>query len=1009
MARETNKRDLTPVINAVKKWIDDCLIGDGSIFSNGQLWTGGNIAEVKKAFVDNPDEGKDTFMTKLKKQMDKTSPSAKQLMAEMLWALLMFPTNINQSTKRVQIREIWSLTGEILPENHPMLSKELLTGIGSGGQAYNNLRWMELSLLIELAGDLKTRPAADRQNILNDYDGFLNWMKNFSGEKRQFKQMLRYFAFPDRVERMSSNNDRYAILAGFKVASEKETRKWTDKQLDEALLNLRKKLQSEYPNKKLDFYEEPLEQVWDSPLAEPFSVYFSSYDEADWAFDFLKDTLAQLGVTNADDPRVALTLPKQGHCLRLNFCKWVITSFFKVEETNDRAELTLLDGLLNLHKRGTFTTKMNEAAVCIYGLPIEKLRNMDPELRSAFEKSMTHITSRFGKQSKTEYRRSNQPKLMEMVFDKAVRKERLRSGLTLDPEVFGYWIFQANPEYFDVDQYLQAKKEIQWQARQHTDDITTGDKVLIWRAGDNAGVLAECVVTSPPDPTIEEDAPELYRKPFEPGDSAPRCRLHVVEQFVHQPITRNSIKATLPDLNIIRQAAGTNFSVTEGEYAKILSLRNQPMSTEATKLELPAKRNLILYGPPGTGKTYKLRDKYFKLFTDQKAVLNVEERALSLVKDLAWWQVVALTLMDAVENKGSVGQILKHPLVQSKLKLSNNKNLRAMLWASLQAHTKKDCPTVNYTKRMEPLVFSKDEDSIWTIDTQLAENAMPDILESFHSFKNPPKEDELHLRYRFVTFHQSFSYEDFIEGIKPKLEGEADGQIAYEVRDGIFKEICLLAQADHPKPYALFIDEINRGNVASIFGELITLIEDDKRIGQDNPLTVMLPYSREVFGVPDNLYIIGTMNTADRSVEALDTALRRRFIFEEMRPDETKVKQPVGLGVDLPKLFRTINARLERLLDHDHCIGHAYFMDVNSLSELQCVFANKIIPLLREYFYGNPAKIGLVLGKQFITKQTETNDFASGDWGLGDLDEKVVYQFTESSNWKEEDFASIYG
>ena len=440
-------------------------------------------------------------------------------------------------------------------------------------------------------------------------------------------------------------------------------------------------------------------------------------------------------------------------------------------------------------------------------------------------------------------------------------------------------------------------------------------------------------------------------------------------------------------------------------------LLNNGMNLEANPpggTKLPAALNTILYGPPGTGKTFKLRNDYSELFTDRKTALTVEERALALVKDLAWWEVIALALVDSPSNQASVAQILDHPLVQARLKISANKNPRAMIWASLQAHTKRECPTVNYTSRIEPLLFSKDEASVWSIDVALAEDSLPEVIQSFKAFKHPLPAEQVNLRYKFTTFHQSFSYEDFIEGIKPKLEGEADGQIAYEIKDGIFKEICREASANYPKPYALFIDEINRGNVASIFGELITLIEDDKRLKRDNAMSVTLPYSRETFGVPDNLYLIGTMNTADRSVEALDTALRRRFTCEELKPDPKLIVQPEGLSVDLPKLFAVINARLEKLLDHDHCIGQAYFMKVGSLSDLRQVFANKIIPLLREYFYGHPAKIGMVLGEQFITRNEDDVKFAAGDWGVDSLDDKAVFCLTEPSGWTEDDFKSIY-
>ncbi len=419
--------------------------------------------------------------------------------------------------------------------------------------------------------------------------------------------------------------------------------------------------------------------------------------------------------------------------------------------------------------------------------------------------------------------------------------------------------------------------------------------------------------------------------------------------------------------------------------------------------ELPL--NIILYGPPGTGKTHRLRNEYMERFTDRQAILSADEQASELVKDLAWWEVIALALLDTKGNKASVAQILEHPLVQARLRLSANKNPRAMLWASLQSHTKMDCPTVNYTSRIDPLLFSKDENSVWSIDVSLAEIEAPELGQALQKYRNPAKEATEVRRYKFTTFHQSFSYEDFVEGIKPQSDG---GQISYEVRDGIFKKACQEAAANPNKPYALFIDEINRGNVASILGELITLIEKDKRVGEENELTPELPYSRQPFGVPKNLHIIGTMNTADRSVEALDTALRRRFTFIEMRPDPSCIKQPASLNIDLRQLLIAMNARIEQLLDHDHCIGHAYFMSIKNLSDLRSVFANRIIPLLREYFYGSPSKVGMVLGERFVIRQSSRIPFAPGSWGAGELDEREVYAFADMSQLTEEDFQTIY-
>jgi hypothetical protein len=232
------------------------------------------------------------------------------------------------------------------------------------------------------------------------------------------------------------------------------------------------------------------------------------------------------------------------------------------------------------------------------------------------------------------------------------------------------------------------------------------------------------------------------------------------------------------------------------------------------------------------------------------------------------------------------------------------------------------------------------------------------------------------------------------------------------------KKVDTLKLPKNPKNFVLIIDEINRGNVSSIFGELITLIEKDKRAGGTEELSVILPYSKKEFKVPHNVFIIGTMNTADRSIEALDTALRRRFSFTEMAPksylisDESKLKESNGKigAIDVVKILDTVNNRIEKLIDKDHKIGHSYFMDIVAESDLKRAFKDKVIPLLEEYFFGDFGKIGLVLGNSFITKtgkdSIEFAEFTEYDSSIrNDLMERSVFKITNEDDWN---FESIY-
>jgi len=344
------------------------------------------------------------------------------------------------------------------------------------------------------------------------------------------------------------------------------------------------------------------------------------------------------------------------------------------------------------------------------------------------------------------------------------------------------------------------------------------------------------------------------------------------------------------------------------------------------------RKQLIFYGPPGTGKTFNavlLADHLIKDNSRSSQKMTFRSAAIHVLKEagkpMHYTEIAKKILTDElVQTSGETPEftILKE---MSKDIQINNKNS----------------------------IFEKTDRGFYQLNPNLEEieiKTTEKILD-----EKPPF-------VRSVTFHQSYSYEDFIEGIRPHT---VNNQISYELEDGIFKIISKDAKADPQNKYVLLIDEINRGNISKIFGELITLIEKDKR----EVHKLQLGYSKEDFTVPSNLFIIGTMNTADRSLVQIDTALRRRFAFCELMPQTELLNQTIE-EISLKQLLIALNQRINKQGLREKQIGHSYLINVNTLEDLHFVFTHEIVPLLQDYFFDDYKKLETdILSSDFIDSE----------------------------------------
>ena len=416
--------------------------------------------------------------------------------------------------------------------------------------------------------------------------------------------------------------------------------------------------------------------------------------------------------------------------------------------------------------------------------------------------------------------------------------------------------------------------------------------------------------------------------------------------------------------------------------------------------DLPTYKNEINYGTSMVYKAYIVNQEKFNDATFQNEVYNdfktLFEYYLAYAKYITYeknWSRISESkeeLKIAYENE--LNKILE------TLEKLNSEKINSMVDEKEEnsIHIKKDFNFPLNTILYGPPGTGKTYNSVFYSVGIIEKD------ESIFKLKNDDKVFKKFKEYKdknlikFITFHQSYGYEDFIEGIRPHLEDESK-DLKYMLHSGIFKDMCSRAKNDKENNYILIIDEINRGNISKIFGELISLIEPSKREGEKEEMEVILPYSKEKFTIPKNLYIIGTMNTADRSIALLDIALRRRFNFIEIMPEYNVLKEVEDIKVNL--LLSSINEKIEFLLDREHTIGHSYFLNISTFEELVKVFKNSIIPLLQEYFYDDFEKIKTIFSNNgfIISKNISLNN-----------QRKSIYKLNEEALKDKNNYKKIY-
>jgi 5-methylcytosine-specific restriction protein B len=813
LSRYCGDVDPRPIFAAAERWCAQALQTDGSVFSEKALWRMQNLEALEQHYVNNPDDTERTFLEKLKAQLGPTSPETKQLVAEMLWLMLLCPSNITAEKKREDVTLVWNWSGLELQKDLPWLSAQILKGVGSAGQSFSYNRWRELTFFVRLMIGFKRLDLADQDRILKDGGVFADWLQTIPEEgSRQLRHMLLFLLFPDQFERIFGGTDRRQIVISFTNKPKSDVDSMSPLEIDRELTQIRRTQEENYGTKELDFYLPPLMAVWKGGGFGQFTKdierehvlrALAEIDRDGIPPDARSTTYDLIEGKRRYPPKLVLSLASK-YASGQEFDR----SLFSGGEASPAFAL--------LRKLNFFIERKDFVEVLI-GKFLKQAEAADDLSTKSYAKAYRglQVAASFGK--------GNFGRIPWISF--------LGYGQKTSDGIYPVYLF-----YRDAGVLILAYGISE-----------TSQPAYTWSDTEEA-------------PTIRELLSSRFGKvPERYGDSLVFAAYRVPEDVEASRLTT--------DLDQIIAKYNDQLAPKRELKPAVESERPDLISTATVKPD---------YEPA----PFTLAEALDGLFMEGDAFTR---------------------LVDLCERKSNV--ILQGPPGVGKSFV---------------------CRRLAYA-----LMHEKDKD-----------------------------------RVEAVQFHQTYAYEDFVQGYRPGASG-------FTRRNGLFYQFCDRARDDQSRKYVFIIDEINRGNLSKIFGELLMLIEFDKRSSE---WAVPLAYSlnsSEKFYIPPNVYVIGLMNTADRSIAVVDYALRRRFAFVNLTPAFTSYKfvtylREVGVSNDLiDKIVHgmmALNSAIAKDITNlgpGFCLGHSFFCSIpkDRPPDQQwywSVIETEISPLLREYWFDAP-------------------------------------------------------